>query len=56
MGTISTIIVYSLLWTLSAFAQSTDSILVEEYSLGSFQRATRVVARAEDLIYVLDAG
>jgi len=38
-----------------ASAQSIDSVLVEEYSIGSFQNATRIIAGAPDKLYVLDA-
>jgi hypothetical protein len=37
------------------FAQSSDLIPVEEYSLGSFQRATRVVLGLNGAVYILDA-
>jgi len=36
-------------------AQSVDSVLVEDYSIGSFQQATRIVVGAQGAIYVLDA-
>jgi hypothetical protein len=36
-------------------AQPVDSVLVEEYSIGSFQRATRIVLGTQGTIYVLDA-
>ena len=38
-----------------ASAQPIDSVLVEDYSIGSFQRATRIVVGAQGTIYVLDA-
>ena len=37
------------------FAQSNSSTLIEDYSVGSFQRATRIVAGAQGTIFVLDA-
>jgi hypothetical protein len=37
-------------------AQSIDSVLVEEYSIGSFQHATRIVAGTPGTLYVLDAN
>jgi hypothetical protein len=40
----------------SVCAQSIDSVLVEEYSIGSFQNATRIVAGASGTLYVLDAN
>jgi hypothetical protein len=36
-------------------AQAVDSVLVEDYSVGSFQRATRIVIGAQGTIYILDA-
>ncbi|MGD0591367.1 MAG: NHL repeat-containing protein [Bacteroidota bacterium] len=42
-------------WTVSVCAQSVDSIPIEEFSVGSFERATRVFARTQGAIYVLDA-
>ena len=38
-----------------AFAQPIDSVLVEDYSIGSFQRATRIVTGTQGPIYVIDA-
>jgi hypothetical protein len=38
-----------------AAAQTRDPVLVEEYSIGSFQRATRIVLGTQGSIYVLDA-
>jgi hypothetical protein len=37
------------------FAQTVDSVLVEEYSVGSFHRATRIVAGTQGILYVIDA-
>ena len=36
-------------------AQMIDSALVEDYSVGSFQRATRMVPGTQETLYVLDA-
>ena len=36
-------------------AQMVDSALVEDYSLGSFQRATHIVPGTQETLYVLDA-
>jgi hypothetical protein len=38
-----------------ASAQPIDSVLVEDYSIGSFQRATRIVVGTQGTIYVIDA-
>jgi hypothetical protein len=38
-----------------ASAQSVDPVLVEDYSIGSFQRATRIVLGTQGTIYILDA-
>ncbi|MGD0038467.1 MAG: NHL repeat-containing protein [Bacteroidota bacterium] len=38
-----------------ASAQLVDSVLVEDYSIGSFQRATRIVSGTNGTIYILDA-
>jgi hypothetical protein len=38
-----------------ASAQLVDSVLVEDYSIGSFQRATRIVPGTNGTIYILDA-
>jgi len=49
-------IVFSLCtWTVSVCAQALDFIQVEEFSVGSFERATRIFARTQGAIYVLDA-
>jgi hypothetical protein len=42
-------------WAVSVYAQSADIILVEEYSFGSFERATRIGAGKQGVLYVLDA-
>ncbi len=39
----------------SVCAQSVDSVPVEEFSVGSFERATRIFTRTQGAIYVLDA-
>jgi hypothetical protein len=39
----------------SQLAIGIDSVLVEDYSIGSFQRATRIVVGTQGTIYVLDA-
>jgi hypothetical protein len=49
------IVVCLFAWLVPASAQSVDSVLVEDYSVGSFQRATRIVQGAQGIIYVLDA-
>ena len=38
-----------------AAAQSNDSVLVEDYAVGSFQMATRIVLGTQGIVYVLDA-
>jgi len=40
---------------LLTLAQPIDSVLVEDYSIGSFQQATRIVLGAQGTIYILDA-
>jgi hypothetical protein len=55
MGAKSAIILMMLAWAVSVYAQSADMIPVEEYSFGSFERATRIVAGKQGVIYVLDA-
>ncbi len=55
MATIFTIVVCLLTWVSHASAQSVDSVLVEDYSIGSFQRATRIVPGTNGTIYILDA-
>ena len=39
----------------TASAQPVDTVLVEDYSVGNFQRATRIVVGTQGTIYVLDA-
>ena len=39
----------------TASAQPVDTVLVEDYSIGNFQRATRIVVGTQGTIYVLDA-
>jgi DNA-binding beta-propeller fold protein YncE len=39
----------------TASSQPVDSVLVEDYSVGTFQRATRIVVGTQGTIYVLDA-
>ena len=39
----------------SASSQPVDSVFVEDYSVGTFQRATRIVVGTQGTIYVLDA-
>lgn len=55
MATKSAIILSLCAWTVSVCAQSVDSIPVEEFSVGSFERATRIFAGTQGVIYVLDA-
>jgi hypothetical protein len=55
MGTKPAIILSLFAWTVPVCAQSVDSIPVEEYSVGSFERATRIFAGTQGAIYVLDA-
>ncbi len=55
MAAIFAIILSLCAWTVSACAQPIDSIPVEEFSVGSFERATRIFARTQGAIYVLDA-
>jgi hypothetical protein len=55
MAAIFTIAVCLLTWLSSISAQPVDSVLVEDYSVGSFQRATRIVLGTQGTIYILDA-
>jgi hypothetical protein len=55
MATIFTIVVCLLTWLSHASAQPVDSVLVEDYSIGSFQRATRIVPGTNGTIYILDS-
>jgi len=49
------IVICLVTWLSPATAQTLDSVLVEEYSTGSFQLATRIVLGTQGSIYVLDA-
>ena len=55
MAAIFAIILSLCAWTVSVCAQPVDSLPVEEYSVGSFERATRLFAGTQGAIYVLDA-
>ena len=44
-----------LVWSSPVFAQSADSVLVEDYAIGSFQRATRIALGTQGILFVLDA-
>jgi len=55
MGAKPALILLLCAWTVSVCAQSVDSIPVEEFSVGSFERATHIFARTQGAIYVLDA-
>jgi hypothetical protein len=55
LGTKFALIFYLFLYALSVSAQPVDLTLIEEYSFGEFQRATRVVFGLQGTIYVLDA-
>jgi len=55
MGTKSTIVLYSFLWIAVAPAQSLDSVLVEEYSVGSFQHAMHVAVEEHGPLFILDS-
>jgi hypothetical protein len=55
MAAKSAIILFLCAWTISVSAQPVDSLPIEEYSLGSFQRATRIFTGTQGVIYVLDA-
>jgi hypothetical protein len=44
-----------LTWLSPVPAQPVDSVLVEDYAVGSFQRATRIVLGTQGSIFVLDA-
>jgi hypothetical protein len=48
-----TVCLFTVLSTVSA--QPVDSLLVEDYSIGNFQRATRIIVGAQGTLYVLDA-
>jgi DNA-binding beta-propeller fold protein YncE len=55
MAEIFAVAVCLLAWSSPVFPQSGDSVLVEEYAIGSFQRATRIALGPKGIIYVLDA-
>jgi len=55
MAELFAVAVYMLTWLSPASAQPADSVLVEDYAVGSFQRATRIVLGTQGSIYVLDA-
>jgi hypothetical protein len=55
MATIFAIAWILLPWQSLASVQVIDSVLVEEYSVGSFQRATRIVVGTQGTLFVLDA-
>jgi hypothetical protein len=55
MATKPAIILFLCVWAVSACAQSVDTIPIEEYSFGSFDRATRISSGPQGVIYVLDA-
>jgi hypothetical protein len=55
LETITSIIIYSLIWILPAFELSADLILVEERIIGPFERATHIFASKQGTVYVLDA-
>jgi hypothetical protein len=55
MATIFTVAFCLLAWSSPASAQSVDSVLVEDYAVGSFQQATRIVSGTQGIIFVLDA-
>jgi hypothetical protein len=55
METKPAIILFLCAWTVSVYAQPMDFIPVEEFSVGSFERATRIFAGKQGAIYVLDA-
>jgi len=55
MAATFTIAVCLLAWLSPVSAQQNDTVLVEDYAVGSFQRATRVVVGTQGAIFVLDA-
>jgi hypothetical protein len=55
MAELFAVAVCLLTWLSPAPAQPVDSVLVEDYAIGSFQRATRIVLGTQGSIYVLDA-
>ena len=44
-----------LAWSAPSLSQPVDTVLVEAYAVGSFQRATRIVAGTQGVLFVLDA-
>jgi DNA-binding beta-propeller fold protein YncE len=55
MGAKSLILLSLLVWHGQASAQPQQLALVEKYSIGSFQRAIRIVCSAQGTLYALDA-
>jgi hypothetical protein len=55
MAKIFAIAVCLIAWSAHLYAQVVDSVLVEDYVLGSFQRATRIALGTQGILYVLDA-
>jgi len=55
MGTKAGIIFSLCAWTVSVCAQPIDSIPVELFSIGSFERATHVFSGKQGAVYILDA-
>jgi hypothetical protein len=55
MGTKFAIILSLFAWIVFMYAQPIDSLPVEEFSVGSFERATRIFSGTQGAIYVLDA-
>jgi len=55
MAEIFAVAVCLLAWSSPLFAQSADSVLVEDTAIGSFQRATRIALGTQGILYVLDA-
>jgi len=54
MAAIFEIVLSLCAWIISVCAQPVDSIPVEEFSVGSFERATHIFAGKQGAIYVLD--
>ncbi|MCX6120277.1 MAG: NHL repeat-containing protein [Ignavibacteriales bacterium] len=55
MAELFAVAVCLLTWLSPASAQPADSVLVEDYAVGSFQRATRIELGTQGSIFVLDA-
>ncbi len=55
MAAIFAIAIRLLVWLPPTFTQPIDSILVEDYSIGSFKRATRIETGTQGTIFVIDA-